>query len=310
MSGESRQNAWDVSSIEDIFFVPVSSVIKADFYAARQFLEYVESFGFSAQQESDPERVGREGFIGDLRMTSFRFQESSGNGPARDRYLRVPALSMIPLPLLQVQEADFDFAVRVVQADRDRRPEQLTLEGDEGGASEPELVDWKAMLVAEQPGGGGGDGSDAASHIDANIKVHLKVRQSDMPAGISRLLAVMNDNTQIVSPYIDINPGSVWLRPGESKSLVLSAHDFDGDVAAGVPVQLTQAAGDKLRVMDEVGEWRVGDTRETASDGRIHVELNWSSKPPVDPVTIGFAGLLEGSRIEGTAEVVPQNLSV
>lgn len=299
------QNAWDVSSIETIFFVPISSIIKADFFAAQQFLDYIQSFGFSGEENESSGNENRKGFIGDLRMTSFRFRQSTEGGQSEDRFLRVPALSMIPLPLLQVKEANFDFAVRVVQAQREDPPGPVLL----NGKPNDDVVDdcnWKAMLVAERSGGKDSPDGSSTSYVNANIKVKMKVHQSDMPAGISRLLAVMNDNAQIVSARLVPDSANIHLSPGDEQRVTLYAFDYSGEPVKDAPIQRTGKPASQFSVSVDGKLWSTSGTQFTDSDGKLELtvssESEMSRERPVS-TKLEFAGLIEGARVHANVNV-------
>lgn len=307
-----RQNAWDVSSIETIFFVPISSIIKADFFAAQQFLDYVQSFGFSGEAAQSGAEKSRGGFIGDLKMTSFRFQQSTEGGGSQDRFLRVPALSMIPLPLLQVKEANFDFAVRVVQAERNDRPGPVLLGGREDQEDAIEDCNWKAMLVAERTPISDGEGGSSSSYMNANIKVNMKVHQSDVPAGISRLLAVMNDNTRIVSARLAATPSIVRLKPGDAVDITISSMDFAGEAAKNTPIQIGALPTDQLFLSVDETLWEPGRTLSTGENGELQLNLKRAESDDRQDagrssVILVVNGLVEGAKVEAQITVYFEN---
>lgn len=129
-------NQVTVVSLEALFAAPISAVISADFMAARQFAQYIQDYGFTPPS---PPELGaappgeasatphNAGFLGDLRMVSFSFDQPGGSGSPEPKTVKIPALSLVPLPLLQVQFAEFDFAVRVLEGTRDTSPRPLRL---------------------------------------------------------------------------------------------------------------------------------------------------------------------------------------
>lgn len=53
-------------------------------------------------------------------MLTFLFTQSDVNGQSRQE-VRIPLLSLVPQPLLQVKEADFDFDIQIVDAVKEER---------------------------------------------------------------------------------------------------------------------------------------------------------------------------------------------
>jgi hypothetical protein len=186
----------NVTDLEYIFSAPIAAVVKADFMAARQFVEYIEKYGFARPDRSEP---GAE-YCGDLRMVSFTFDQIQNGHPER-RMMKVPALSLIPMPLLQVKQAEFSYGVHVLSARRvhdDHKPLRLLAEREASGLPDPEPYEWRAMLAA----GRTRDETrpDLAPHISANIDVKVHVGQADIPAGLANLFALMGENAQVSPP--------------------------------------------------------------------------------------------------------------
>lgn len=198
--------ADSISPIVDLkylFAAPIEAVIAADFMAAEQFVEYLEHYGFVGKPPgvcvAEPPDKGE---IGELRMITFFYDQPVGGGKTEKRRVQIPALSLIPLPLLEVKAATFDFGVRLLLAEEVKtKPCAITLLPNGADPDdEPRKYRWSAMLARGRPSAGGATKEDVSPYLEANIGAKVEVGQASIPAGIGNLLALMGMNAQVSDP--------------------------------------------------------------------------------------------------------------
>ena len=202
------------AKLENIFFAPIDAIITADYMAAKKTANFISEYGFEkgAKGEDDP----NDDDIGKLKKTSFRYNQVGANGEIETKVMTLPTLSMIPLPLLHVDGADFDFAVRIIDTVDDPKVKVADVTDD---------MEYKKIVATLAPQKGKNSASNPNSpHLDANINVKVKVIQADMPAGLSNLLAMMGSNAQN-APVAQIFPADktvkVEIGRGKDSSLIL-----------------------------------------------------------------------------------------
>lgn len=171
-----------VLELKDLIAGPLVATIDADSLAAQRYLDYLFKIAFDSY---DP-ATGRTGA---LRMLTFDYRSYGLNG-ARIQTVSIPILTLVPLPLLQVQEADFDFDIRVLDASSRRHTATFSFET---GQAEPadSRTDSDTRLRVTLAASGNGTAEQAERRqdsLEANMKVHVKMRQADMPGGLSVLL--------------------------------------------------------------------------------------------------------------------------
>lgn len=191
--------------LEYLFLAPLKAIIDADFMASRQFAAFIEEYGFTKllrenstldqTEEENNQNLEKQDDLGDLRMVSFRFNQAG-----KEMELKIPALSMIPLPLLQVNDAEFKFGVRLLEGYEKKESKKLDLlNGGDRNTNEsledPRLINWRASIATQESSAKKQEG--VAQHLQANIEAKVSIRRSDIPAGIQTLLAVMGENVQI-----------------------------------------------------------------------------------------------------------------
>lgn len=183
-----KRTSSQVMELQQLIAGPLVATIEADALSAQKYLDYLMRIAFESY---DP----ATGKTGELRMLTFSYNEQNVNG-SRKQTVHIPLLTLAPLPLLQVQEADFDFDIKILDALSHTSEEKFSLEEGKG-VHAPQAdngLKFRVSLAPKQ-----GEQSAAASvqqSLSANMKVKVKMRQADMPAGLSNLLHLTANNIQ------------------------------------------------------------------------------------------------------------------
>lgn len=191
---EKQQVSSRVLDLGEIFAAPLVAVIKADVLASREFTGFISSFGFESDANS-----GSEGtHLGALKTVTFSYKRPGPGGVLEDAVVEIPLLSLVPLPLLQVTDAEFNFNVHVLESDSGalgeppplvNPPQELRVQNE---SAKPQAPQVRAML-APAPAPATADRSSGQRSLDANMTVKLAMKQADVPAGISALLQLMSE---------------------------------------------------------------------------------------------------------------------
>lgn len=260
------------SNVVDLGYLiaaPIIATVDADFMAAIKFVEYIERYGFVKQAAATDENLGR------LRMVQFTFPEVDSRGAIRQRIMRLPELSMIPLPLLQVDRAEYRFGVRVVTGERPVSPGGLGLADEPSMLPSPDTYRWKAMLAPPRRGPSAEAVPDVDPYIDANIEATVSVRQADIPAGISRMLALLASSAQMVTGDLAVHPRLLTLKPGEMSSEVrMVATGIGGKEVPHLPVDLINPHAREVRVLHGGNVWESGTAVTTDDDGELRFTVH------------------------------------
>ena len=147
-----------VADLGDLLAAPVLASIDADAQAARHFLRFIDAFGFT-----EPNAEGQR----EPAYFTFTFAYASGGKPS-SMTVSLPVLSLVPLPLLSMAKATFDYSLQIVDLRSDSDTTRPTL---------------RAMFAA--PG--------SARQPPGAMNVSMSVETSDLPAGIARLLNLTSD---------------------------------------------------------------------------------------------------------------------
>ena len=158
-----RSTSSQVMELQQLIAGPLIATIEADSLSSQRYLDY----------------------------------QSQDAGGGRTQSVSIPILTLVPLPLLQVQEADFDFDIKILDALSETAEEKFSLEEGKS-VNEPQSgggFKLRASLAPKQ--GEGSSTSNVQQSLSANMKVKVKMRQADMPAGLSNLLHLTASNMQV-----------------------------------------------------------------------------------------------------------------
>ena len=190
MNTDSKKVSSQIMELKDLISGPLVATIDADTISTRRYLSYLYELAFESY---DPET----GKVGRLRALEFNYRISDSIG-VHNQKVSIPLLTLVPLPLLQVKEADFDCDIQIIDAVSADKNATFSLKNPERNASPQDATEGVKLRV-----------SMAASNIEgtsevkqrqglsANMKVKVKMQQADMPGGLSNLLSLTTNNLQI-----------------------------------------------------------------------------------------------------------------
>jgi hypothetical protein len=168
-----------VFSLNELIAAPVVALLDADAHAAQRFADFVTGYGF--------------GGSGELRTFSFHYMRTGADGHSEVVSIAIPAIALIPLPALQIKDAQFRFGVRILDGSRPASPARVDLGAARVGLQAPQ----PAPPIELRGSFARNASADPQVSTDATIAVTVNVTQSDMPAGLSTLLAALHDAASV-----------------------------------------------------------------------------------------------------------------
>ncbi len=201
----------DSMQFYEMIGAPLLAIVHAEFQAAQATAEYIERIGF---EEEDPDAVAPEGVdnLGRLKMASFRQTRRRPDGGVEEWDVRIPKLSLAPIPMMQVKEADLDFSLKITDVES-RMVSRTTLahtsrtrgvDSDRGKMGGPPLsrendflstnrVEFKTAMASMNSRAE--SGRRRASEMQMRVK--MKIVPADIPTGIKHLLQLMDDSVDM-----------------------------------------------------------------------------------------------------------------
>ena len=110
METKNNNVSKQIMELKDLISGPLVATIDADSMSTRRYLSYLYELAFDSYNAATGE-------VGNLRMLEFTYT-ANDNGIPRQQRVSIPLMTLVPLPLLQVKEADFDFDIQIIDHQR------------------------------------------------------------------------------------------------------------------------------------------------------------------------------------------------
>lgn len=155
-------------SFDQIIGLPIKAIVEGETYAAKATIEYIKEVGFkNFETNNNPDSdIG----FGELRMVIFNYTTQNEEGEPVVSTVEIPLLSLIPIPLIQIEEANLDYAINITSIEENKETKEVML-----------MTDFSKSA-----------GSDERSET-YNIKINIKLAQSDVPAGLTNVFTLLEN---------------------------------------------------------------------------------------------------------------------
>lgn len=178
-----------VMELQQLIAGPLVSTIEADALSSRRYYDMLQLIAFEDRNEGDT-TVKR------LRMLKFSYLETNAGGN-RSKVVSIPLVTLLPLPLLQIQEADFNFDINILDAVSSSSDDSFDYGKGRIDKGSPAASPFRLRASLASKGGTGSYSEKSEQQLSANMKVHVKMRQADVPAGLSNMLRLTASNLQV-----------------------------------------------------------------------------------------------------------------
>ncbi|MBR2205595.1 Protein of unknown function [Xylanibacter ruminicola] len=179
-----------VMELQQLIAGPLVSTIEADALSTKRYLDILQAIAFE-DEVKDGKTVGRK-----LRTLSFSYTETNADGH-RQKIVSIPLLTLVPLPLLQIQEADFDYDINILDAVSSSVDESFNYGKGRIEQGDKTVKPMRLRAALATTGGSGSTSGQTEQKLSANMKVHVKMRQTDVPAGLANMLRLTASNLLI-----------------------------------------------------------------------------------------------------------------
>jgi len=177
-----QQRNSQVMDLRQLIATPLIATLEADAMTTQGYVNFLKEVAFEPDE--------KEG-LGKLRTFTFQYEQNDKNGRTLKK-VKIPVISLIPIPLLQIKEATFDFDIKILDSVTEYSEQDFSF-GKENDRQTEEKTAIRAALAPQQ-----GKSSDTKdSSLAANMKIQVVMHQADMPAGLANLLSLSAHNMSV-----------------------------------------------------------------------------------------------------------------
>lgn len=192
-------------SLSQVLLAPLDALFKAQVHAARSFLNFILQLSYDHKDErpggpapAHPDRIYSVDFVHEVPAPPARAGEPS-RGTIMQK-VSVPALSLVPLRPLTVEEAEFNLAMEVTwiaphRQTRQNERQAAVKDAKASGEDRPwYLVDDPISLRGHVAPDRGGEQVQGENPV---IKINVKVSPTPLPSGLEKLLATLTQSASV-----------------------------------------------------------------------------------------------------------------
>ena len=196
MADNLNEHSEHIIGLTELMVQTLEATIEADRSTADEYFRILEENSFEEGNDGSKE----------LQMVDVRLSNSNG----QTQILSVPKMILMPIPMLHISEASFELEGNMclntteetkVEAEKTGEVslEDLKKSRQVKGISAPILRKQKLriMLPTSTKTSGESGTSTENSQTTTNVKISMKLTQSDMPSGLVNLLQVITNNIQL-----------------------------------------------------------------------------------------------------------------
>lgn len=209
MSSENtNEHAEQIIGLTDLMVKTLQATIEADRNTAEEYYRILEETSFKPSKE--------EGAPEELEMVNVRIQNQNG----QTQIISVPKMILMPVPMLHISEATFEIGGTMClnttetteevaeESSTGIKPQSLTQRNiartTSGGRVSKPVGKSRYMdsIAVRLPANRSNSSNSSESTVETgqsttNLKISVKMTQSDMPSGLVNLLQVMTNNIQV-----------------------------------------------------------------------------------------------------------------
>lgn len=168
--------------LRDLLSSTLVATVDADTASARRYFTNMCELAFEHYDKETDE-------AGNLRTLTFRYTDAEGTTQSLD----IPILSLVPLPLLQVKEADFGFYVRIADLFESHEEAFFILDDSTDPPKSECHVPPQLRITLRPFRSEERSNEECANAYMPNMKVNVKLQQADLPGGLLRFLQIVNN---------------------------------------------------------------------------------------------------------------------
>jgi hypothetical protein len=182
---------------------PMRAAIEAQALAAQSTIEFIQKVGFkTAAGGLEPDDMlfadtAADADAGELRNVSFTYSKKDETDTIHEFRLTVPLLAITPVPYLRIDEMTIDFSAKLTDAIERKTENSFNLTASVSGKYSsfwsPIKLEFRASSTYNTK-----TATAASSKREYRLDIHVRAVQDEMPAGLSKVLDILEDAIQDV----------------------------------------------------------------------------------------------------------------
>ena len=169
-------------SLSQLIGAPIQALIEAEAQAAMATAQFIRNVGFTRGENASTSMNE----LGDLQMARFNHTRIDPDGNEESFQVEIPLITMLPIPALQIRDAELEYTVKVLDTEVTSVGSREAVEASSLGLKEAPAT-LRATLARDVR-------SDQRRSLDMLLKMKVNIEQSDMPAGLAKLLNMTVNN--------------------------------------------------------------------------------------------------------------------
>ena len=178
---------------------PLKAAVEAQAMAAQSTIEFIHKVGFKEPATGPTDLVfadpAADADAGEIRTVTFSYEKKDENDDLKKYSLTVPFLAITPIPYIRIDEMTIDFNAKLTDAVTRNTSSDFTL-GTEIKASYAAF--WSPVKVDARVSATYNQKSSTTEHQqrEYSMQIHVRAVQDEMPAGLSRMLDMLEQAIQ------------------------------------------------------------------------------------------------------------------
>lgn len=178
---------------------PMKAAIEAQALAAQSTIEFIHKVGFQQPAGGGNDLLftnpANDADAGTLRSVSFVYKKKDENGVESNFELTVPLLSIAPIPYIRIDEMTIDFKAKLTDSIVRRTDTSFSLDSSVTGKYSafwsPIKLEFRVSAAYKT-----NSSSQASQTREYSMDIHVRAVQDAMPAGLSKILDILEDAIQ------------------------------------------------------------------------------------------------------------------
>lgn len=222
---------------------PLNACVQAQAEAAVSTVNFIQSVGLN-QKEGEPSEAV---------YVSFSFIQGG-----RKACMQVPLLAIVPIPYIAINSIDISFKAVVTGVEssglEDTLSNSISIEKNQstkkggGWITTKKTTNMNTQISSKRDSKAT---QDSSYSIEATIDVNVHAGQDSMPAGMARVLEMLNSSVDLFNPdgELTVSENQLYLKNEETAVITISYRDKAGLLD---PEKIEIAGGDTSKVINSM----------------------------------------------------------